>query len=88
MSHQHLAATLFAAETDCHTEYLYDHHQLLGGARDEFLESADRIAATGTKLRTSAGARIAALRLCAEHSAKGANDGAAHLDSVEIPDFI
>lgn len=61
---------------------------LKGETRMALMNNGEQIEAAGQRVQDKAGERVDGIRQVTEHGANTASEGAGHIGSVEIPEFL
>lgn len=88
VSHAHDLLEQYQQATQRYSGAIQETMALKGETRQALIQNGEQIHSAGLRVQEKAGERVDGIRQVTEHGANTASEGAGHINSVEIPDFL
>lgn len=88
VAHAHDLLDQYAQAAQRYSGHIQETMALKGETRLALMNNGEQIANAGQRVQAKAGERIDGIRQVTEHGANTASEGAGHINSVDIPEFL
>ncbi|MCV7286021.1 hypothetical protein H7J87_11835 [Mycolicibacterium wolinskyi] len=88
VAHHHDLLEQYKQGTQRYSGHIQETMALKGETRQALQQNGEQIADAGQRVQDKAGERVDGIRQVTEVGANTASEGAGHISSVEIPEFI
>lgn len=88
VAHAHDLLEQYQQSTQRYSGAIQETMALKGETRQALIANGEQIHTAGLRVQAKAGERVDGIRQVTEHGANTASEGAGHISSVEIPEFL